>query len=570
MKYIVDFIDTASELEINAWLTDNNCTVVKQFNHFTKTYLVKASKKPKAEGIVEFVYLDSTTTALKLHDTYVAPKPIETLSFDSTNDQNWWKTLVFHNSIQENTAVVNRIGAGYPVYIMDSGIKADHPDFANANVRQLFSFTNDFADYKGHGTAIASVISGSIAGISSADVISVKIFQGGTPTLVSDLINGLDAVAADYVAKYPNVPGIVNMSWGIDKNEFVESKIQSLANLGLVIVVAAGNAGVPIADVTPAGMASVLTIGSIDSNLQPSDFSNYTGENIISNTNNETNHGEGLDYWAPGEAIYSANFANNGYGNTAGTSIAAAVFSATLVHNLASHNFVYDLTPVTLYSSPLIVDILKGTNKVDGTINASSIKDLLTAPNIILPSQDVVHLTEKYASCTKKAPVIHALTPTDLKSIEENRESKSIYPEWYNGLMFVNKDEAQHIPFLNYGFVDSATLDNLPAGLSLNGLYITGTMTEDLGTNMYKVYQVPAHFVRGEKTLDATVSIVYYDRSKFGNDLTPEQLLEELNKNANIVLMDLCWDCFSFSFCSVGCSYISPCVDKSSFTVCGF
>ncbi len=260
----------------------------------------------------------------------------------------------------------------------------------------------------------------------------------------------------------------------------------------------------------------------------------------------------------------------DGFGNTAGTSMAAGVFSATLVHNLARHNFVYDMNPVTMYSSPLIVDMLKGTNAVNGTINASSIKNLISAPNLILPSQELVHLTDKYSKCTKKVPIIKALVTEDLKSIEDNRADGNTYPEWYNGLMFVNKGDLQHIPFLNYGFVDSVTLDNLPPGLALTGLYITGTVTEDLGTASYKLYQVPAHFVKGTQTLDATVSIVYFDRSKFGTDLTAEQVAEELSKDTNIVLMDLCWDCYSASFCSTLCSYISPCVDKSSFTVCGF
>lgn len=564
MKYIVDFIDTTSEEEINAWLALNSCEVVKHFSHFSKTYLVSTTKRSlKAEGIVERVHTNSATAAVKLLDTYVAPTTVETISIDTTADQNWWKTLVFQNAVQVDTATVTRIGVGYPVYVMDSGIKADHPDLANASVRNLFSFTGDFGDTKGHGTAIASLVSGSTAGISSAEVINVKIFQTGTPTLFSDLLDGLDAIAADYIANYPNVPGILNLSWGIEANEFVESKILALINLGIVVVAAAGNSGLPIGDVSPARMPEVLTIGSINTDLEPSAFSNYTGGSSISYSAGDTNHGAGLDYWAPGELIWVADINTNGFSYAAGTSMASGIFAATLVHNLARHNFMYDMDPITWNADNSIISIMTGATQDNKVISSDNIKSLIanSSPSsaLILPYQELVVLTEKYAGSTNRVPIIRALTPEQLTSAEDIKDLGS-YPFWYKPLLFVNKDEAMHIPFLNYGVVDSVTVDNLPTGLVLDGLYISGTMTEDLGTDKIRTIPVSVHFTKGEYTLDATIFVVYYDRTKIGVDFTEEELNQDISGDSNITLFsDLCFDCVSSSYCAGSCITFYEC-----------
>lgn len=558
MKYIVDFIDTTTDEEINGWLEDKKCKVIKQYDHFAKTYLVETTRKLKKGGIVEHVHLNNTSSSIKLLDTYVADIPLEKSVIDTTDDKNWWKSLIFYNAIQTDVAVVSKIGSGYPVYIMDSGINNDHPDLSNSNVRHLFSFTDDYTDTKGHGTAIASLIAGKEAGITNAEVINVKIFQSGTDTLFSDLLDGLNAIANDYVSNYPSTPGILNISWGIEANDYIESKIKSLINLGIIVVAAAGNSGKPIGDISPARMPEVITIGSINTDLEPSNFSNYT-DSSISVTQNDTNYGSELDYWAPGEYIWAANISTNDYSYTAGTSMAAGIFSASLVHNLARHNFRYEMEPMTWHTNEAVLPTMLGDNKVDSTITKENIKELITnvgdmpISGLILPSQALVVLSEKYANCTNKVPVIKALITEELKSAEDIKTDVNSTLYWYRPILFVNKNERVHIPFVNYGFVDSITINNLPEGLSLNGLFIDGTMTEDLGSDITKTFSVDVQFTKEDQTLNTTIFVVYYDRTSIGVDYTEEDLNNEIKQNSNIQLFtEVCFQCCP------GCEVVCP------------
>lgn len=577
MRYIVDFINTATENEIDSWLIQKNCQVVKQFNHFSKTYLVEALVEPSTDNLVEHVLLDDTSNSLKLLETFVAPVPYDSITIDTTSDQNWWKSLVFYNAINFSQARVNRIGAGYPVYVMDSGIKSDHPDLVGANIRNLFSFTSDFGDTKGHGTAIASLISGNQAGITNAELINVKIFQSGTSTLISDLLNGLDAVAIDYTQNYPNTPGVLNLSWGISANDFVEAKIKTLINLGIVVVAAAGNSGIPIGDVTPARMPEVLTIGSINSELAPSSFSNYTGESVISLTAGDTNHGPELDYWAPGEHIYVASIVDDGFSYAFGTSMSAGIVSATVVHNLARHNFMYNMEPITWTTDYSLTGLMTGTGQTNITIDTQNIKNLIAGANIsipstnmILPSQALVQLSEKYSNCTNRIPVIRALSTDELKSSEDIKAENNGNIQWYRHLLFVNKGESQHIPFLNYGFVDSVTLTNLPAGLSLNGLYITGLMNDEV-TAPYQLIPVSAEFIKGDKTLNTTIYIIYYDRTKIGTQYSIQDVTDQLNQDSLLTLFSNCYDCSSLYSCAEVCQDLYACDEfqKFYYQICG-
>jgi hypothetical protein len=109
--------------------------------------------------------------------------------------------------------------------------------------------------------------------------------------------------------------------------------MRQLLDKGAWILAAAGNNGATIEDVTPAAMPEAFTIGAYNVDLQPCDFSNYTGtESSISVTAGSTNHGE-LDGWAPGENIYTATI-DGSYGYCSGTSIATAISSAILASNL--------------------------------------------------------------------------------------------------------------------------------------------------------------------------------------------------------------------------------------------
>lgn len=341
-QYIIDFVNSTTDEDINAYLTACGATVVKSFSAFEKVYLVEATTEPNVADIIEHIIHDSNNHIQLLSTVIIADLTFGEVVTDGSvpmitvdnDDKNWWKLYSLADPDLDATEYVTNLrGSGSIVYVLDSGVDFSHPEFDGVDTHSLFSFNNDFTDNNGHGTALASVIAGKTCSITNATVKSVKIFDSAVPTKQSDMLNALEAIHQDYTASNAE-HYIVNASWSIPKNEFIENKIRELMSYGIFFVVAAGNSGQPISDVTPASMPDVLTIGSYNNQLLPSNFTDYTGESSITYTSGSTNHGE-LDGFAPGEMIWAATL-NGGYGYVAGTSVAAAIQSAALAYNFTT------------------------------------------------------------------------------------------------------------------------------------------------------------------------------------------------------------------------------------------
>jgi len=317
MKYLLDFKNDTSDADIQQYCTDHNITVIKQFNKLGLVYEVSADGEPPITAIIEYVINDEHAPISLLSR--------DTVSFDSATDTNWWKMATLDLHDYDTPVVTHRVNTkNMNVYIVDSGITASHPEFVGVPVENIYSYDGTFDDINGHGTAIASIISGNTCSVSNADLKIVKIF-GATPTLQSHLLAAFDAIIA-HAATTP-FPSIVNLSWIIDKNQFIESKIQKLIDNNIAVVCSAGNSGTPIPDVTPASMFDVITVGAYGQDFEPCDFSNYTGSGIT-NTSSAVNHGA-IDMWSPGIDILAANI-DGSYHIVSGTSIATAIHSATL------------------------------------------------------------------------------------------------------------------------------------------------------------------------------------------------------------------------------------------------
>jgi hypothetical protein len=546
MQYLVDFVDTASDQDINSWLTAANCTVVKSFQHFNKTYLVKSDTELTASGSVTGVHLDDETTAIKLLDiTQTSPHPYVPLSVNTASENDWWKVVVFSDIINVESPIVARKGAGYPIYLMDSGIDSTHPEFVDSTIRNLFSLNGDFTDSAGHGTALASIMCGTTCGITNSEIVSVKIFQEDSPTLASDVLSALDAIATDYIANYNELPAVINMSWAIDRNSYVDDKIESLLQLGLVVSAAAGNAGMPIQNVTPAAINDVLTVGSIDHNLQPSSFSNYTGP--LPTTQGEVNTGPGLDLWAPGENIYVA-LPNGAYGTVAGTSMSAAIVSATVAYNLATAVVTYN-SVYTASVGNLMEDAVK--TLPDITVVRGSIKDIVFGTNKLFPSKDLVQLTPAYENCPKAVMICRGLSvPFSEIQAQLNTSTPNLASLIYIPGIFIKKGVLTRTNLINAQQFDSFTIGDLPNGLSLEGTLIVGTMTDDLGTDVFKKYTIPLTIVRGSESLSTTFDIIYYNPASIdGTTYTAQQFMTDVKIR---LLCTGCGNCTSYFGC---CSY---------------
>ena len=332
-NYLVDFINTASTEQIQSYLIDNQCTVLKTFNAFDKVFLVSSNTAPPTGAIIESVIVDDTTTSvvpLEIIPVEVT-QPSSTQAININHNNQWWKVYSIKDIDFSNENLnIEIFGEKINIYMVDSGIDLTHQEFQNKDITLLYSVNSNFDDTTGHGTALSSIILGHTCGITNSSLKVVKLWDASLQTLQSQILSALDAILVDAMSSV-NKFSIVNMSWVINKNVYIENKLRILAENGIALVAAAGNSGTPIENTTPASMPEVLTVGAYSQDFLPCDFSNYTAPLITSITNSYTNSGQ-LDVWAPGIDIYAARV-GGGYGLTGGTSASAAIYSASLAYH---------------------------------------------------------------------------------------------------------------------------------------------------------------------------------------------------------------------------------------------
>jgi hypothetical protein len=410
MKYIIDFIDTATQDEIDAWMVSQSITTFSRVTTQTNVFLVETSTEPAVTELVEAVVEDSNVSMQLLNTVEVIPASTgEEGSFDVAAD--WWKTASASNvAFDAETSTYEKRGSKTNVYIVDSGAKIDHPDFVGAKIENLFTFSDDFTDERGHGTAMASLIVGNTLGITNSTVKNVKVFDNTKSTMLSDLVAAFDAIHADMLSN-PAKMAVVNLSWSIPKNEYLEAKIQRVIDAGAFVVASAGNSGVPIENVTPASMATVHTIGAFTEDFKPADFSNYTS--VVSNTEGEVNYGA-LDGWAPGANINVATI-TDGISTASGTSISAAIMTACVAFN---SDLLYTIEGPVVANMIMLAqmslgkrDMLIFSEKYEGSVNryssfvteASSglTAGTYSASHLIYPNTDVSFLVAMNAFTTK-------------------------------------------------------------------------------------------------------------------------------------------------------------------------
>jgi hypothetical protein len=214
--------------------------------------------------------------------------------------------------------------------IMDSGINFDHPEFdypelETENFYTLPSFNGSFDDDVGHGTAVAAMAVGKNLGIAQhCKLVSIKIGDANGTGSLLDIGMAIDAIL-NRVSQDPTKTRIVNMSWGTARSAWLDAKVQGLIDAGVAVICAAGNQGISVEDISPAGIDDVITVGSIDKYDIPSGFNNISP----SDAGVTTGHGLSLDLFAPGEGVLIPTNPNS-YALGSGTS-----FSAPLVAGIA-------------------------------------------------------------------------------------------------------------------------------------------------------------------------------------------------------------------------------------------
>ncbi len=166
-------------------------------------------------------------------------------------------------------------GKGVTVAVIDSGVN-QHIALEDGVRRLTLTDLADDSTQLGHGTAVASIISGnhpSTLGVApAADILSIRITddQGASNsfTLAEGIIAAVDGGAQ-----------IINISMGSEGNSIVVADAVAYAqDRGIIIVASSGNEG-HTTPAYPAAYDGVISVGAIEANGDHLDFSN-TGENL--------------------------------------------------------------------------------------------------------------------------------------------------------------------------------------------------------------------------------------------------------------------------------------------------
>lgn len=226
--------------------------------------------------------------------------------------------------------------------IMDTGINFNHTElrgiFTSTNLYSIPEANGNFDDDVNHGTKIASIIAGSNIGLQPyINLINCKIMTADHLPNPLDISNALDAVYNYFIQNLGN-PMIVNMSWTFPKNNYLNHKIQNMMDAGIGIVCAAGNYGMDVSLLTPAGIEDVITVAASDSDDVSAGFNNFSSSDLSL----ITNYGSNVDIFAPGVDIVVANSNNDSYEYVSGTSISSAYISGCMVE-------IMSLIPNTYY-----------------------------------------------------------------------------------------------------------------------------------------------------------------------------------------------------------------------------
>jgi Subtilase family len=228
-----------------------------------------------------------------------------------------WGVVRISNSSKPN-------GMNYKAaWVIDTGIDVGHSDLnVDGTLSRSFVSGEDLTDYIGHGTHVAGIIAAKadakgVVGVApNAPIRGLKVFNRNSQMEESSYI-----AALQFVKDNSTRGDVVNIS--IDPGSEItgeQNLIKQIADLGVFVVVAAGNSGASVdGRLFPAAInyQNVVTVSAIDRN---DTFASYSNSGFVS-----------VDFAAPGTSICSTEPSAH-YGTLSGTSQAAPHVSGLIIH----------------------------------------------------------------------------------------------------------------------------------------------------------------------------------------------------------------------------------------------
>ncbi|WP_409484509.1 S8 family serine peptidase [Arsenicicoccus dermatophilus] len=213
-------------------------------------------------------------------------------------------------------------GKGTHIYVIDSGITADHEDFGGRVSDKGFTAIDDgrgTGDCFSHGTHVASIAGGTQYGVAKeATLHAVRVYNCKGEASMSGMVDAVNWVVAN-----AEKPAVINASWGGSYLREMDVAVKKAMEQGITFAAAAGNNGNDACDFFPANVDGVITVGA-----------SSTGDKI----SGFTGHGKCIDLLAPGVNIVAAkNDTKNQTTTKSGTSMSTPMVAGAAAIYLGLH-----------------------------------------------------------------------------------------------------------------------------------------------------------------------------------------------------------------------------------------
>ena len=191
----------------------------------------------------------------------------------------------------DGTYTYTPTGQGVAAYVIDTGVRITHQEFAGGRAVSGFDAVDGGAadDCHGHGTHVAGTVGGTAYGVAKqARLVAVRVLNCSGSGTTSGVIAGIDWATSHHQA---GQPAAANMSLGGAASTALDSAVRSSIADGVTYAIAAGNASTNACNGSPARVAEAITVAATTIADARASFSNY---------------GTCLDLFAPGSNITSA------------------------------------------------------------------------------------------------------------------------------------------------------------------------------------------------------------------------------------------------------------------------